>query len=246
MYVHRMTQGRHGRSWKSNATNVQMSPLKHVSAEFSLTDPNPQNILYPVSMYIYIYMDSILLVSHHFSLDLLQTHPPGNDHISHLRESRKIIDSKVPLKGDMLVPSRERCLEKKFVQKIFSQVVVNDGDSPMGFWAVKESQKKKQIQIWLVVSTHLKNIDQNGFIFPKSGWKSKNIWSFTTKKCLLWKKWASRNFIDPNPLCIQVTMGPAVTTLPKTHSFAPARLRRAWPQKERRKYSNHRFSGASC
>ena len=143
MYVHRMTQGRHGRSWKSNATNVQMSPLKHVSAEFSLTDPNPQNILYPVSMYIYIYMDSILLVSHHFSLDLLQTHPPGNDHISHLRESRKIIDSKVPLKGDMLVPSRERCLEKKFVQKIFSQVVVNDGDSPMGFWAVKESQKKK-------------------------------------------------------------------------------------------------------
>ena len=31
------------------------------------------------------------------------SYPPGNDHLSHL-EKRKIIDSKVPSKGDMLVP----------------------------------------------------------------------------------------------------------------------------------------------
>ena len=189
MYVHRMTQGRHGRSWKSNATDVQMSPLKHLSAEFSLTDPNPQNILYPVSI-IYIYGFDLVSISSFLLRFVSRLTLQGTRERSHIPpgEGRKIIDSKVPLKGDMSVPSRVRCLEKKFVQKIFSQVVVNDGDSPMGFWAVKESPKEKQIQIWLVVSTHLKNIDQNGFIFPKSGWKLKNIWSFTTKKCLLRKK----------------------------------------------------------
>ena len=31
--------------------------------------------------------------------------------------------------------------------------------------------------IWLVVSTHLKNIGQNGFIFPNSGMKIKNVWN---------------------------------------------------------------------
>ena len=186
--------------------------------------------------YIYIYMDCILLVSHHFSLDLLQTHPPGNDHISHHR-------LKSAFKRGYVSSQQGKMLGEKVCSK---DILPSGGEwwgFTHGFLSRKRITKKRQIQIWLVVSTHLKNIGQKWVHLPQIGLKIKKYFKFHHQEMSPLKKMDQQKSYWSESLMYSGYWA-QVTTLPKTHSsHLPGS--RAF-QKERRKYSNHRFSGASC
>ena len=114
-------------------------------------------------------------------------------------------------------------------------------------------QKKVYILFWLVVSTHLKNISQNGNL-PQIGVKIKNIWNhhlvFHYPYCWWFRNPAStswgngswshylRGFIHPRWCRISSINS---ITLPETNSSPPLK---GPSQKEMGKYSNHPFSGA--
>ena len=96
----------------------------------------------------------------------------------------------------------------------------------------KPTIKKHPLQIWLVVSTHLKNISQNGNL-PQIGVKIKNIWNHgsTVSSTWMWRKFQS----------VQQFMSQADSSIAINHYNFPHFHNRLGPKSLRKKIYYHLY-----
>ena len=74
------------------------------------------------------------------------------------------------VKSFVFVMSKRR---ETYIYIYITQLGFGRGVSKRGVSSKKDSCKDKHAFIWLVVSTHFKNMSQNGFIFPKDPGETK-------------------------------------------------------------------------